>query len=96
MEDEVYDMPKVLPVFSLLFVFVISFNKMLFFALSFIQTGRLHLPYTLSVNYFLIARRHPLFKASFFLLLFQGQNNLFHTIIFFLHHVKTKHYGMLG
>ncbi|XP_073229325.1 transmembrane protein 209-like [Porites lutea] len=26
----------------------------------------------------------------------KGQNNLFHTIIFFLHHVKTKHYGMLG
>ena len=89
-------MPKVLPVFSLLFVFVISFNKMLFFALGFIQTGRLHLPYTLAVNYFLIAIIQPLFKASFFLLLFQGQNNLFHTIIFFLHHVKTKHYGMLG
>jgi len=26
----------------------------------------------------------------------KGQNNLFHTIIFFLHHVKTKQYGMLG
>lgn len=26
----------------------------------------------------------------------KGQNNLFHTIIFFLHHVKTKHHGMLG
>ncbi|XP_074609702.1 transmembrane protein 209-like isoform X1 [Acropora palmata] len=26
----------------------------------------------------------------------KGQNNLFHTIIFFLHHVKTKRYGMLG
>ncbi|XP_058950289.2 transmembrane protein 209-like isoform X2 [Pocillopora verrucosa] len=26
----------------------------------------------------------------------KGQNNLFHTIVFFLHHVKTKQYGMLG
>ena len=38
------------------------------------------------------------FKAVNFVLFFpfQGQNNLFHTIVFFLHHVKTKHYGMLG
>ena len=36
----------------------------------------------------------PLIFVLFFP--FQGQNNLFHTIVFFLHHVKTKHYGMLG
>ncbi|XP_001636404.2 transmembrane protein 209 isoform X2 [Nematostella vectensis] len=26
----------------------------------------------------------------------KGRNNLFHAIIFFLHHIKTEHYGMLG
>ena len=43
---------------------------------------------------FLVDTSKPLIFVSFFS--FQGQNNLFHTIVFFLHHVKTKHYGMLG
>ena len=25
-----------------------------------------------------------------------GRHNLFHTLLFFLHHIKTKEYGMLG